>query len=53
MILGLHEVVPSQVLLLMTWEEIELCLCGKPDVNLDLLKKNTEYKGNAFWVTQS
>lgn len=29
----------------MTWEEIELCLCGRPEVNLELLKKNTEYKG--------
>ena len=47
--IGLHSVVPSQLLILLTWHELEICLCGPPDVDIQVLKQNTEYRG--FSVT--
>jgi len=40
---GLCSVVPSAVLPLLTWEELQLSICGRQEVNIDLLEANTEY----------
>lgn len=42
---GLTLVVPEGVLNLLTWREIETLVCGKPILDLDLLKQNTVYRG--------
>ncbi len=42
---GIGVVIPPQLLYLLTWQEMELCLCGRPEVDLELLKKNTTYEG--------
>ena len=40
---GFTSVVPSAALPLFTWEEIELQVCGRPGVDVDLLERSTEY----------
>uniref|UniRef100_A0A6U3W0M3 HECT domain-containing protein n=1 Tax=Octactis speculum TaxID=3111310 RepID=A0A6U3W0M3_9STRA len=40
---GLASVIPQCVLSLMTWEELELTVCGKAEIDIDLLEANTEY----------
>lgn len=40
---GLASVVPTAVLPLFAWEEVELQACGRPGVDIDLLEANTEY----------
>jgi len=42
---GIAAVVPIQLLYLFTWHEIELCVCGRPGIDLRLLKKHTRYCG--------
>jgi len=41
---GLSTLVPVQVLSLFTWDELELLVCGKPEINIDYLKENTRYE---------
>lgn len=43
MCLGMSEVVPLAALRLYTWRELELQLCGRPEVDLASLKRHTEY----------
>eukprot|EP01006_Ploeotia_vitrea_P029336 TRINITY_DN61905_c0_g3_i1.p1 TRINITY_DN61905_c0_g3~~TRINITY_DN61905_c0_g3_i1.p1 ORF type:complete len:182 (+),score=25.86 TRINITY_DN61905_c0_g3_i1:238-783(+) len=54
--------VPSHYLPLFTWHELELMICGQPEVDIEVLKKFTVYEGykstsptiNYFWqVMQS
>ncbi|CAN0558313.1 unnamed protein product, partial [Ectocarpus sp. 12 AP-2014] len=40
---GFASVVPAAVLPLFTWDEVELQVCGRPGVDIDLLQANTEY----------
>lgn len=40
---GLATVVPHQVLSLLTWEELELLICGTPKMDIELFKRNTTY----------
>ncbi|CAM9751893.1 unnamed protein product [Scytosiphon promiscuus] len=40
---GFASVVPAAVLPLFTWKEVELQVCGRPGVDMDLLEANTEY----------
>lgn len=40
---GLASVVPACALRLLTWEELEWCVCGRGDVDVDLLRACTEY----------
>ena len=40
---GLSSIVPSAALSLFSWREMELLMCGRGDVNIDLLQRNTEY----------
>jgi hypothetical protein len=59
---GLHCIVPQRMLVLFTWEELELMVCGRPKIDLQLLREMTVYVGcsehdahiRAFWhVLQS
>jgi len=42
---GLATIVPYTLLSLFTWEELQIQVCGKPTMNLDLLQKMTTYQG--------
>jgi hypothetical protein len=42
---GLCSIIPARFLSLLTWKELELEVCGSPDIDLDLLKQHTEYRG--------
>lgn len=46
---GFTSVVPAAVLPLFTWEEVELQVCGRPGVDIDLLQANTEYDDDISW----
>jgi len=54
---GLATVVPVDLLSLWSWQELELQVCGKPSIDIDLLKQHTRYESlssdspqvNAFW----
>ena len=41
---GLCLIVPEGVLNLLTWRELETIVCGKPILDIDLLKENTVYR---------
>ena len=41
---GLSQVVPSQVLALMTWQELEEKVCGSPEIPIDKLKQSARYE---------
>ncbi len=40
---GLASVVPSDVISLLTWQELELRVCGNPEISIEALKKSTRY----------
>mmetsp|Transcript_83789 Transcript_83789/g.236753 ORF Transcript_83789/g.236753 Transcript_83789/m.236753 type:complete len:3060 (-) Transcript_83789:463-9642(-) len=40
---GLASIIPASVLPLLTWEELERYVCGQKEIDLELLKANTEY----------
>lgn len=42
---GLENVVPQSMLSLLTWKELEVHVCGRPVVDVALLRANTEYNG--------
>lgn len=42
---GLDDVLPSQVLCLFTWQELEERVCGSRDIDIEMLKRHTEYAG--------
>ncbi|TMW68517.1 hypothetical protein Poli38472_005985 [Pythium oligandrum] len=42
---GLDKVVPTSLLPLFTGAELELMVCGSPEVDVDLLQRCTEYSG--------
>lgn len=42
---GLETVVPQSMLSLLTWQELEVHVCGRPVVDVALLRANTEYNG--------
>lgn len=44
MLRGLSSIVPYPMLSLFTWSELELQVCGRPTMNLDLLKSMTTYE---------
>ena len=41
---GLSIVVPEGLLNLLTWRELETLVCGKPILDVDLLRTNTTYR---------
>lgn len=54
---GIAKVLPVQLLSLLTWQELELLICGRPTIDLELLRRHTQYSGvqpdephiQAFW----
>ena len=40
---GLFQVVPSQVMALMTWQELEEKICGSPEIPIDKLQQSAHY----------
>lgn len=40
---GLTQVVPSQVLSLLTWQELEQRVCGNPEISVAALKQSSRY----------
>lgn len=48
---GLSNVIPVEVLTILTGEELRDIICGNPDIDVDLLKRVVEYEG--FEATDS
>ena len=42
---GFHELIPASLVSLFNEQEVELMICGLPDIDLNDLKKNIEYRG--------
>ena len=42
---GLEQVIPFGILKLLSWNELEMLVCGKPILDVELLKENTQYNG--------
>jgi hypothetical protein len=40
---GIADVIPIHLLNLCTWQDLEMRVCGKPFIDIDLLKRHTEY----------
>jgi E3 ubiquitin-protein ligase HECTD3 len=40
---GLVSVIPVELLNLITWQELELKVCGNPEISVEALKKSTRY----------
>ena len=40
---GMTSVIPAELLSLITWQELELKVCGNPEVSVEALKKSTRY----------
>ena len=46
MLKGFYEVIPSVLLSVFDFQELELVLCGLPNIDLDDWEQNTEYSGD-------
>ena len=44
---GLVAIVPPQLLWILNWSELEMLICGTPEIDIELLKRHTEYSGMA------
>lgn len=42
---GLAQLVPTAALRLFTWSEMEVLVSGRPEIDIDLLKRHTSYSG--------
>jgi hypothetical protein len=42
---GMATIVPMRAVQLLTWEELEVAVCGSPKVDMDLWKERTKYSG--------
>lgn len=42
---GMEDIIPLPALSLLTWYELEELVCGQRDIDLELLKRHTEYGG--------
>jgi len=42
---GLISIIPARFLSLLTWKELELEVCGSPEIDVALLQQNTVYLG--------
>ena len=45
---GLHSIIPEQAIELLSWQELELRVCGRPTVDLDTLKRHTVYSPSTY-----
>ena len=43
---GLVSVIPADLLSLVTWQELELKVCGNPDISVEALKKSARYESS-------
>ncbi|KAF0699525.1 Aste57867_9921 [Aphanomyces stellatus] len=43
LLVGLFEVIPQEMLMVFDYQELELVLCGVPDIDVDDWKANTQY----------
>lgn len=41
---GFHDLVPAELISIFTPTELELLICGLPDVNIEDLRANTDYQ---------
>lgn len=42
---GMYSVVPPRAVRMLTWQELEIAVSGKPEVDLRILKAHTDYEG--------
>lgn len=42
---GLYSIVTSRFFSIFTWHELEMLVCGSPDIDLNVLKRHTIYEG--------
>ena len=42
---GMSAMVPVSLLSLFTWQDLEMRVCGRTEINLTVLKRNTRYRG--------
>ena len=42
---GLSSIVPSSLLAIFTWQELEKMVCGAPEIDVNVLARHTEYRG--------
>lgn len=42
---GLNEIVPIHILSIFTWRQVEILVTGSPEINVDLLRSKTIYRG--------
>lgn len=42
---GFITIIPERSLQLLTWEELQLRVCGSPDIDIELLRRHTTYRG--------
>jgi hypothetical protein len=42
---GIASIVPSSLLVLFTWQELEEMICGSPVIDVTMLARHTEYRG--------
>lgn len=45
LLIGIYEVIPADLLSVFDYQELDLLLCGVPDINIQDWKDNTEYMG--------
>lgn len=43
---GLSLIIPEGLLNILTWRELETMVCGKPILDVELLRQNTVYRVN-------
>jgi hypothetical protein len=41
---GIGTLVPTPLLNLFTWQDLEMRICGRTEINLDVLRRNTRYR---------
>jgi hypothetical protein len=41
---GMSAVIPMDYLNLLSWRQVQTLVCGAPDINIDILKENTQYE---------
>jgi len=57
---GLNQVVPARMLSLFNWYDLEVLVCGNPNIDVEALRRHTVYQGGLsassdvvkyFWKT--
>ncbi|EJK61422.1 hypothetical protein THAOC_18095, partial [Thalassiosira oceanica] len=46
LLLGIFDVIPAPLLTIFDFQELELLMCGLPEIDIDDWKENTEYSGD-------